>query len=253
MRPLLQLKEVSRTFSVRGKPKIAAVHKVSLSLQPGETLGLVGQSGSGKSTLARLAARLLDVSAGSIWLDGRDITGVKGRKLRAVYQQMQMVFQAPAASFDPRKTLGDGIGERLRNQGYSKQEVEKQVERLLDQCGLEREYARRYPHQVSGGECQRAAFARALAGKPRLLLLDEPTSALDGITQQQMLELLAQWRERKQLSYLLICHNLALVERFCHRVVVMDQGEIVEQGTPEQVIYHPMSPVAQRLADAATM
>ncbi len=253
MRPILQLDEVSKTFAVRGKPKTTAVDNVSLCLYPGETLGLVGQSGSGKSTLARLAARLLDPSSGSIWLDGRDITGARGRQLRAVYREMQLVFQAPSASFDPRKTLGDGIGESLRNQGCSKLETGKRVEQLLEQCGLEREYARRYPHEVSGGECQRAALARALVGKPKLILLDEPTSALDVTSQRQILDLLAQWRDREQLSYLLICHNLALVEHFCHRVLVMDQGEIVEQGTPEQVIFHPASPTARRLADAASL
>lgn len=253
MRAILELDHVSKTFSFRGKPEVTAVDQVSLSLAPGECVGIVGQSGCGKSTLARLATRLLDVSSGSIWLDGREITHWKGSALREVYRWVQMVFQAPAASFDPRKTLGEGIGESLRNLGYSRGERERRVQQLLEQCGLEWEYALRYPHEVSGGQCQRAAIARALAVEPRILVLDEATSALDVTAQQQILELLAQWKGRRQLSYLFICHNLALVEQFCHRVLVMEQGKVVEQGTPEQIIGHPTTPEAKRLVDAACL
>lgn len=251
MKPILELQRVSKSFSHRGKPSVKAVQEVSACIYPGEILGLVGQSGCGKSTLARLAACLLTPTSGSILLDGREVTGVKGRALREVHRQVQMVFQHPATSFDPRRTLGDGIGESLRNLGYAKGERERRVEQLLERCGLGPEYARRYPHQVSGGECQRAALARALAPKPRLILLDEPTSALDVWTQQQVLELLAQLQSQEGLSYLFISHNLALMERVCHRVLVMDQGQVVEEGSPGQVLGHPVSPAARRLADAA--
>lgn len=251
MRPILELAGVSKTFAHKGKPPVHAVRQVSFRLNPGETLGLVGQSGCGKSTLARLATRLLNPTSGSILLDGQDITGARGKQLREVYRQVQMVFQDARASFDPRRTLGDGIGESLGNQGLSRGKREVRVEELLDQCGLSGAYAQRYPHQVSGGECQRAALARALACGPRLIILDEPTSALDALTQHQLLQLLAQWREQEQLAYLFICHDLALVERFCHRVLVMDQGQVVEEGEPKQVLEHPVSPAAQRLAEAA--
>lgn len=253
MKPILELQRVSKCFSHRGKPGVEAVRAVSTCIYPGEILGLVGQSGCGKSTLAQLAACLLPPTSGSILLDGREVTGAKGKVLREVHRQVQMVFQHPAASFDPRRTLGDGIGESMRNWGYAKRERERRVEELLERCGLGAEYASRYPHQVSGGECQRAALARALAPKPRLILLDEPTSALDASTQQQMLELLTQLQSREGLSYLLISHNLALLERVCHRVLVMDQGQVVEEGSPAQVLYHPASPAAQQLADAADL
>lgn len=251
MNPILELQRVSKCFSHRGKPPVKAVQEVSACIYPGEILGLVGQSGCGKSTLARLAACLLAPTSGSIFLDGREVTEAKGKALREVHRQVQMVFQHPTASFDPRRTLGDGIGESLRNLGYTKRERERRVEELLERCGLGAEYARRYPHQVSGGECQRAALARALASKPRLILLDEPTSALDVWTQKQILELLAQLQGQEGLSYLLISHNLALMERVCHRVLVMDQGQVVEEGSPAQVLGKPASPAAQRLADAA--
>lgn len=251
MKPILELRRVSKCFSHRGKLGVEAVREVSACIQPGEILGLVGQSGCGKSTLARLAACLITPTSGSILLEGREVTGAKGKALREVHRQVQMVFQHPTASFDPRRTLGDGIGESLRNLGYSKRERERRVEQLLEQCGLGPEYARCYPHQVSGGECQRAALARAIASKPRLILLDEPTSALDVWTQRKILELLAQLQGREGLSFLLISHNLALLERVCHRVLVMDQGQVVEEGSPEQVLGHPRSPAARRLADAA--
>lgn len=251
MKPILELKDVSKCFTHRGKPTVDAVRGVNACIYPGEVLGVVGQSGCGKSTLARLAAGLLPPTSGTIWLDGQEVTGARGKALQEVHRQVQMVFQHPAASFDPRRTLGDGVGECFRNLRYSKRERERRVEELLERCGLGGEYARCYPHQVSGGECQRAALARALAPNPRLILLDEPTSALDVCTQQKILELLVQLQGQEGISYLFISHNLALVERICHRVLVMDQGQVVEEGSPQQVLSHPVSPAAQKLAHAA--
>ena len=165
---------------------------------------------------------------------------------------MQMVFQTPTDSFDPRRTLGDGIGESLRNIGMSRKETREEVERLLGKCGLPADFADRYPHQVSGGQCQRAAIARALAVKPRLLICDEATSALDVTVQKEILELLNELRSQQgnSLSILFICHDISLVQQFCDRVLVMYHGSIVEEGIPNEVIGHPKNAYTQRLIDS---
>ena len=169
---------------------------VSFSLQAGETLGIVGESGSGKSTLAKMITRLTDITDGTLKFQGKDITKLKQSQLRDVYGNIQMVFQNPAGSFDPRRTLGDGIGESLRNRGMKKADIAIRVKELLEQCGLEEELAKRYPHEVSGGQCQRAAIARALAVEPKVLICDEATSSLDVTIQKQIMELLEElwWR-----------------------------------------------------------
>ena len=199
-----------------------------------------------------MISRLVDVSSGRITLGGQDITHWKGQKLRRVYRTMQMVFQTPAESFDPRRTLGDGIGESLRNAGVSKGETRKKVEALLEQCGLGAEFADRYPHQVSGGQCQRAAIARALAIGPRLLICDEATSALDVTVQKEILDLLNALRAQqgRNLSILFICHDISLVQQFADRVLVMYQGKIVEEGPTEDVICHPENDYTKRLIDS---
>ena len=202
--------------------------------------------------LQDMIARLVDVTSGSIFLDGEDITHLKGKPLREVYRTMQMVFQTPADSFDPRRTLGDGIGESLRNAGLSRKETREKVEALLKDCGLPPEYADRYPHQVSGGQCQRAAIARALAIAPRLLICDEITSALDVTVQKEILELLNALRTQqgRGLSILFISHDISLVQQFCDRVLVMYRGEIVEEGTPDEVIRNPQNDYTKRLIDS---
>lgn len=239
MKPVLEIKNLTKTFVTEGKSDFTAVDHVSFQLYPGETLGIVGESGSGKSTLARMISRLIDATEGSIFLDGQDVTEIKGKKLRTYYKDIQMVFQSPVTSFDPRRTLGDGIGECLRNQGISKKEAKKEALYLLQQCGLSAEFYERYPHEVSGGQCQRAAIARALAVKPQIVICDEATSALDVTVQQQMIELLRELKKERNLAYLFICHNLALVQMFCDRVLVMKDGKIVEAGTPDEVIMYP--------------
>ena len=158
-----------------------------------------------------------------------------------------MVFQMPMESFDPRCTLGDGIGESLRNMGISRTETRIKVEELLERCGLEKEYADRYPHQVSGGQCQRAAIARALAANPSILICDEATSALDVPVQKQIMELLQKLKKENQLSFLFICHDLALVQLFCDRVIVMHDGHVEEEGTPEEIIEHPKTEYTEQL------
>ena len=185
-----------------------------------------------------------------IKFEGKDITRLKQSQLKEVYGDIQMVFQNPVGSFDPRRTLGDGIGESLRNRGMKKADVEKRVAELLEQCGLEKEYAKRYPHEVSGGQCQRAAIARALAVKPKVLICDEATSALDVTIQKQIMELLEDLKEKKGLSFIFICHNLALVQMFCDRVLVLYEGKVVESGIPDDIINEPKEEYTQRLVDA---
>lgn len=252
MEPVLHVCDLTKIFSRSGQKDLAAVNGICFDLMPGECLGLIGESGSGKTTVVSLITRLLDTSGGQIFLDGEDITRKKGKDLRKVYRKMQMVFQTPADSFDPRRTLGDGIGESLRNSGLSKKETKAEVERLLKRCGLPAAFADRYPHEVSGGQCQRAAIARALAIRPHVLICDEATSALDVTTQKEIMELLDTLRQErgKELSVLFICHDLSLVQQFCDRVLVMHHGEIVEQGRTNEVIRNPQNAYTKRLIDS---
>lgn len=250
MEPILKVEALTKTFS--GQREIAAVNGISFELFPGECLAIIGESGSGKTTAVNMISRLTDVTTGSIFLEGQEITHRKGKQLREVYRQMQMVFQTPTDSFDPRRTLGDGIGESLRNAGLTRKETQKRVEALLKKCGLPGEFANRYPHQVSGGQCQRAAIARALAIEPKLLICDEATSALDVTVQKEIISLLNELRKQrgKNLSILFICHDISLVQQFCDRVLVMYRGEIVEEGTPDAVIRAPKNDYTKHLIDS---
>ena len=251
MEAFLDVQDLTKTFPAGGKAVCTAVDRVSFRLREGEALGLVGESGCGKSTLAKLLTRLIEPTAGTIRLEEQDITKARGKALRGVYRQMQMVFQSPVGSFDPRKTIGSGIGESLANHGLSRAERGRRVAELMEQCGLPAEFAGRYPHEISGGECQRAAIARALAIQPKLLICDEATSALDVTVQRQILDLLRDLRQRHGLSLLFICHNLALVQSLCDEVLVMHSGEIVERGSVEQVIRAPQAPYTRQLIEAA--
>ena len=252
MDPVLKVSDLTKVFTGRGHADLTAVDHISFELHSGECLGLIGESGSGKTTVVNMITRLLDASGGSILLDGRDITRVRGKELRMAYRKMQMVFQTPADSFDPRRTLGDGIGESLRNLGLSREETKKEVARLLTECGLTPDFAGRYPHEVSGGQCQRAAIARALAVKPRLLICDEATSSLDVTIQKEIVALLNELRSQRggELSILFICHDIALVQQFCDRVLVMYRGRIVEQGIPDAIIRDPGDAYTRRLIDS---
>ena len=228
--PVLETRGLKKGYRRRQR-KITAVEQVSLCLYPGEILGLMGPSGSGKSTVAKLLAGLAEADEGEIFLDGKKISCRKREQRKEIYRKMQMVFQSPAASFDPRRTLGDGIGESLRNAGISGKTLDERVKELLRSCGLSEEFVRRYPHEVSGGQCQRAAIARALAVNPKILICDEATSALDVMAQRQILELLASLRETRGVSILFICHNPAVVEAFCDRFLVMEKGRVIREET----------------------
>ena len=252
MQPVLKVENLTKIFSRGEQEDFTAVNHISFELIRGECLGIIGESGSGKTTAVNMITRLLNPSEGHIFLDGEEITSQKGKELRKIYQKMQMVFQTPADSFDPRRTLGDGIGESLRNRGMSRRDTRAKVEKYLRQCGLSAEFADRYPHQVSGGQCQRAAIARALVIQPKLLICDEATSALDVTVQKEILHLLNELRRQQgdQLSILFICHDISLVQQFCDRVLVMYHGDIVESGTPDEVIQNPQNAYTRRLIDS---
>ncbi len=251
MNELLKIEGLTKDFKTEDNTCFRALDHVSFQIESGETLGLVGQSGCGKSTLAKLITRLMEASDGTIYLKGKDITRARGKELRQAYRQMQMVFQSPLASFDPRKTIGNGICESMVNNGLPKEEQARRLRELLDQCGLPSDYAKRYPHELSGGQCQRAAIARALAMKPGLLICDEVTSALDVTVQKQIMELLQGLKEESNLSFLFISHNLALVQSFCDRILVMHEGKIVEEGSTDEVIQKPKSEYTKRLVEAS--
>lgn len=249
MEPILEVRDLTKIFSEQ-EQDFAALRGVSFCLYPGETLGIVGESGSGKSTLAKVICRLTEASGGQVLLEGKDLLKTKGRELREAYQKLQMVFQSPAGSFDPRRTIGFSVGEGLLNQGFSRSQAQERAALLLKQCGLSPEISRQYPHQLSGGQCQRAAIARALALSPRIVICDEATSALDVTVQKQIIELLKELKTSHSLSYLFISHNLALVQSFCDRILVMHEGKIAEEGETDQVIRFPQSEYTRYLIES---
>ena len=254
---LLKVESLSKTFASggmwSGKRKVTrAVNDVSFEVARGETLAIVGESGSGKSTTARLVMRLLEADEGCISLLGEDVSGLSGNALRKKRRHMQMVFQDPFASLNPRMKIADSVGEGLRvhaPQLGAKQRRER-VADILGQCGMDESVMDRYPHQFSGGQRQRIGIARALAVSPELLVLDEPVSALDVSVQAQLLNLLRDLQKEHQLAYLFISHDLSVVRHVADRVAVMFAGHIVEQGAVADVYAHPRHPYTRELLDA---
>ena len=247
MTPILSIQKLKKIFSRNGQSDFTAVDNVSFDMAPGECLGLIGESGSGKSTVANMIVRLLDPSEGRIFLDGEDVTEAD---VRAICRKVQMVFQSPQESFDPRRTLGDGIGESLLTAGRPAAEARKEVARLLESVGLSPDFASRYPHEVSGGQCHRAAIARALAIEPKLLICDEATSALDVTVQAEIVVLLSRLIRRHGMACLFICHDIALAQSFCDRLLVMYRGKIVEKGNPDEVIQSPKQEYTKMLIES---
>lgn len=245
--PILEACDLRKVFRAKGKDDIVAVDGASFQIHVGQSVALVGGSGCGKSTTARMLVRLTDATSGRILLHGRDMTHTRRRELRTLYDHVQMVFQNPTSSFDPRRTLGHGIAEGLLNRGVSKAEARIATTDLLEQCGLDASFADRYPGEVSGGQCQRAAIARALAVGPELLICDEATSALDVTVQNLVVRMLADIQRDRRLALFFICHDLALVQGFCERVMVMQAGRIVEEGPTAGVLAHPQHEYTQRL------
>ncbi|MDQ6960619.1 MAG: ATP-binding cassette domain-containing protein [Mariprofundaceae bacterium] len=254
---LLAVKGLCKSFhadgSWGGKGHVTrAVDDVSFEIKEGETLAIVGESGSGKSTTARIVMRLLDADAGNIVLMGKDMTRLKGKHLREMRKHMQMVFQDPFASLNPRMRIGETVGEGLRvhARGLNAKQRREKVTEVLEHCGMGTEVLDRYPHQFSGGQRQRIGIGRALAVSPRLLVLDEPVSALDVSVQAQILNLLRKLQSEQKLAYLFISHDLSVVRQVADRVAVMFAGRIVEQGCVEDIYAQPKHPYTRALLNA---
>ncbi|MBN2450360.1 MAG: ATP-binding cassette domain-containing protein [Lentisphaeria bacterium] len=248
---LLEVRGVQVSFPGPGGGRVQAVRGVSFALEQGEILGLVGESGCGKSTLARALAALVPVSAGDVLFDGLSIPSLRGRALRRLRPDIQMVFQDPYASLDPRMTVMATLAEALRVRSALHGEgLRGRVEALMDEVGLAAEFTRKYPHEFSGGQRQRIAIARALAAGPRILLADEPVSALDVSIQSQIINLLGRLCRRHELTMLFISHDLAVVHHIADRIAVMYLGRILEMGPAERVLDEPLHPYTRALVSA---
>jgi len=246
---LLRVNDVTQRFG-HGEHATLALDHVSLEVRRGETLGLVGESGSGKSTLARAILLMRRPSSGTLEFDGADVTGLRGSALRKHRRRVQMVFQDPNDSLDPRFTVARSVSEPLIAAGMRGAERRARVVESLHQVGLPGDASGRFPHEFSGGQRQRIAIARAMAAKPEFVVLDEPTSALDVSVQAQVLNLLVRLQEETGVTYLFITHNLAVVHHVAHRVAVMRNGRVVEEGTGEQVMNDPQDPYTQELLES---
>ena len=256
--PLLEVRDVVKHYPITGGvflrqiASVKAVDGVTLNILPGETLGLVGESGCGKSTLGRLILRLEEPTRGDILFQGQSILGYDPKKMRALRREMQIIFQDPFSSLNPRKSVAHIVGEPLFVHGMTdRQERESRVLELLEVVGLKREHMRRYPHQFSGGQRQRIGVARALALHPKLIICDEAVSALDVSIRSQVINLLQDLQEEFGLTYLFISHDLSVVEHISDRVAVMYLGKIVELADSETLYEAPLHPYTQALLSAA--
>jgi ABC-type glutathione transport system ATPase component len=251
--PLLELDDVVVEYPGKGrsKPGFRALHGVSLTIAPGETLGLVGESGSGKTTLGRAVLGLAPVTGGEIRYQDRPISTLGRRERRELGKDIQVVFQDPYASLNPAMTVMTILAEPLLVTGVSRAEAERRVQDLLDQVHLPHDAGRRLPREFSGGQRQRIAIARALCRDPRLIVCDEPVSALDLTTQARVLDLFVEIQEATSVAYLFVTHDLSVVRHISHRVAVLYQGRIVETGDTAEVTGNPGHPYTQRLLLAA--
>jgi oligopeptide transport system ATP-binding protein len=247
-RPALEVTDLAVHYPMRGGPPVRAVDGVSLAIAPGETLGLVGESGCGKSTVSKAVVGLQPPTRGSVIVDGVEIAGADRRTLRAARARMQMVFQDPATSLDPRMTIGEAIGEPLLVRGIARgPALRERVVLLLAEVGLRREHAARYPHQFSGGQRQRIVIARALALRPALLVCDEPVSALDVSVRAQILNLLVELQRTQRMANLFVSHDLAVVRHVCDRVAVMYLGRLAELAPRDALFAAPRHPYTRAL------
>jgi oligopeptide transport system ATP-binding protein len=251
---LLEVKNLKKHFSsdrgFLGKPKlnVRAVDGISFNLKPGETLGLVGESGCGKSTAARAILRLVEPTSGDVFYRGKNLADLSQSEIRALRQEMQIIFQDPSASLNPRRRIENILEEPFIIHNIAeKPERKERVAQLLKKVGLAPEYAHRYPHEFSGGQLQRIAIARAIALSPRLIVADEPVSSLDVSIQAQVINLMQDLKETMNISFLFISHDMAIVEHFSDRVAVMYLGKIVELATSEKLYRDPRHPYTQAL------
>jgi len=254
---LLEVRNLVKYFPMRGgalqrvQGYCQAVDDVSFNIRRGETLGLVGESGCGKTTIGRTILRLIEPTSGEVLFGGRDMLALKGRELMAMRLKMQIIFQDPFSSLDPRSQIGNIIGEGLRIHGVAdKQERLSRVREIMATVGLSEDHLRRYPHEFSGGQRQRIGIARALVLRPDLIVCDEPVSALDVSIQSQVLNLLRQLQRDFDLTYLFIAHNMSVVEHISDRVAVMYVGKIVELSDRSELYRHPLHPYTQALMSA---
>jgi peptide/nickel transport system ATP-binding protein len=257
--PLMEVRGLEKHFPLtrgivlaRRAGAVKAVDGVSFDVMRGETLGIVGETGCGKSTTARLMMRLLEPTGGTVRFEGEDITALKGRRLKAVRRELQMIFQDPYSSLNPRKTVGSIVAEPLAIHGLHSDRAERRgkVGELMDTVGLNPEHYNRYPHEFSGGQRQRIGVARALALEPKLLIADEPVSALDVSIQAQVLNLLRECQREMGLTLVLISHDLSVVRHMCDRVAVMYAGKIVELAENEALYSEPSHPYTRELLGA---
>jgi len=253
---LIEARGLTRQFALRAglfgpRRVVRAVDGVDLAVRTGETLGVVGESGCGKSTLARLLVHLLRPSAGAVWFDGENLSALRGRALRARRRDLQLIFQDPIGSLNPRMRAGDIVGEGLAIHGLAEGPARRaEVQALLGRVGLRADVADRYPHELSGGQRQRIGIARALAVRPRLIVADEPVSALDVSIQAQIINLLQDLQDELRLTYVFIAHDLRVVEHISHRVAVMYLGRIVELADRAALYRLPRHPYTRALLSA---
>ena len=248
--PLLEVRNLKKYFGKKDRV-LHAVDDISVTIQQGKTLGVVGESGCGKSTLGRTVLRLLEPTDGQIIFDGQDITHVSEREMRKYRQSMQIIFQDPFSSLQPRMPVGEIIGEAVREHGLvSKEEFDDYIDQVMDNCGLQPFHKDRYPHEFSGGQRQRICIARALALNPEFIVCDEPVSALDVSIQAQIINLLKNLQEKYNLTYLFISHDLSVVEYISDTVGVMYLGNLVEYGATEDIFRNPLHPYTKALFSA---
>ncbi|GFN31320.1 ABC transporter ATP-binding protein [Paenibacillus curdlanolyticus] len=250
--PLLQIRDLNKHFNLGGGQILKAVNDVNLTIGRGETLGVVGESGCGKSTLGRTVLRLYEPTSGQVIFDGKSLYDLKGSAMKSIRRDMQMIFQDPYASLNPRMTITDVIGEALdiHKLAGSRAERRKKVESLLDIVGLNPDHATRYPHEFSGGQRQRIGIARALAVEPKFIIADEPISALDVSIQAQVVNLLQDLQRQMGLTYMFIAHDLSMVKHISDRVAVMYLGRVVELADSDELYANPAHPYTQALLSA---